>query len=40
MSNLNEIIFFSSFLAFIALMLGIDLGFFQRKIMRYLLKKH
>ncbi len=31
MSNLNEIIFFSSFLAFIALMLGIDLGFFQKK---------
>ena len=31
MSNLNEIIFFSSFLFFIALMLGIDLGFFQRK---------
>ncbi|MDP1621077.1 MAG: TerC/Alx family metal homeostasis membrane protein [Bacteroidales bacterium] len=31
MSNPNEIIFFSSFLAFIALMLGIDLGFFQKK---------
>ncbi len=31
MSNLNEIIFFSSFLAFIFLMLGIDLGFFQKK---------
>lgn len=31
MSNLNEIIFFISFLLFIALMLGIDLGFFQKK---------
>jgi len=31
MSNLNEIIFFTSFLLFIALMLGIDLGFFQKK---------
>jgi len=31
MSNLNEIVFFSSFLLFIALMLGIDLGFFQKK---------
>ncbi|MEI7727225.1 MAG: TerC/Alx family metal homeostasis membrane protein [Bacteroidota bacterium] len=31
MSNLNEIIFFSSFLVFVALMLGIDLGFFQKK---------
>jgi tellurite resistance protein TerC len=31
MSNLNETIFFSSFLLFIALMLGIDLGFFQKK---------
>jgi len=31
MSNLNEIIFFSSFLIFIALMLGTDLGFFQKK---------
>ncbi|MCX6305363.1 MAG: TerC/Alx family metal homeostasis membrane protein [Bacteroidetes bacterium] len=31
MTNLNEIIFFSSFLVFIALMLGIDLGFFQKK---------
>ncbi len=31
MSNLNEIIFFSSFLVFIAIMLGIDLGFFQKK---------
>jgi tellurite resistance protein TerC len=31
MSNLNEIIFFSSFLLFIALMLGIDLGFFSKK---------
>jgi tellurite resistance protein TerC len=31
MFNLNEIIFFTSFLLFIAIMLGIDLGFFQRK---------
>jgi tellurite resistance protein TerC len=31
MSNLNEIVFFSSFLVFIAIMLGIDLGFFQKK---------
>jgi len=31
MSNLNEIIFFASFLVFIILMLGIDLGFFQKK---------
>ena len=31
MTNLNEIIFFTSFLLFIALMLGIDLGFFQKK---------
>ncbi len=31
MSNLNEVIFFTSFLLFIALMLGIDLGFFQKK---------
>jgi tellurite resistance protein TerC len=31
MSNPNEIIFFSSFLVFIAIMLGIDLGFFQKK---------
>jgi tellurite resistance protein TerC len=31
MSNLNEILFFSGFLVFIALMLGIDLGFFQKK---------
>ena len=31
MSNLNEIVFFSSFLVFIFLMLGIDLGFFQKK---------
>jgi len=31
MSNLNELIFFSSFLVFIALMLAIDLGFFQKK---------
>jgi len=31
MSNLNEILFFSSFLLFIAIMLGIDLGFFQKK---------
>jgi len=30
MSNINEIIFFSSFLVFIFLMLGIDLGFFQK----------
>ncbi|MFZ4521596.1 MAG: TerC/Alx family metal homeostasis membrane protein [Bacteroidales bacterium] len=31
MSNPNEIIFFTSFLVFIAIMLGIDLGFFQKK---------
>ncbi len=31
MSNHNEIIFFTSFLLFIAVMLGIDLGFFQKK---------
>ena len=31
MSNPNEIIFFASFLVFVALMLGIDLGFFQKK---------
>jgi tellurite resistance protein TerC len=31
MSNPNEIIFFTSFLLFIAIMLGIDLGFFQKK---------
>ena len=31
MTNLNEIIFFTSFLLFIAMMLGIDLGFFQKK---------
>lgn len=31
MTNLNEIIFFTTFLLFIALMLGIDLGFFQKK---------
>lgn len=31
MSNLNETIFFASFLLFITLMLGIDLGFFQKK---------
>ena len=31
MSNPNEIIFFTSFLLFIAVMLGIDLGFFQKK---------
>jgi tellurite resistance protein TerC len=31
MSNLNEIIFFSSFIVFIFIMLGIDLGFFQKK---------
>ena len=31
MSNLNETIFFSSFLVFICIMLGIDLGFFQKK---------
>ncbi|MEI7898412.1 MAG: TerC/Alx family metal homeostasis membrane protein [bacterium] len=31
MSNPNEIIFFSCFLLFIAIMLGIDLGFFQKK---------
>lgn len=31
MSNLNEILFFTSFLVFISLMLGIDLGFFQKK---------
>lgn len=31
MSNYNEIIFFTAFLVFIFLMLGIDLGFFQKK---------
>jgi tellurite resistance protein TerC len=31
MFNPNEIIFFTSFLLFIAMMLGIDLGFFQKK---------
>ncbi|MCK9219215.1 MAG: TerC/Alx family metal homeostasis membrane protein [Bacteroidales bacterium] len=31
MSNLNEFIFFTAFLAFIALMLSIDLGIFQKK---------
>jgi len=31
MSNPNEIIFFSSFLVFIFIMLGIDLGFLQKK---------
>lgn len=31
MSNLNELIFFSLFILFILLMLGIDLGFFQKK---------
>ena len=31
MSNINELLFFASFLLFISLMLGIDLGFFQRK---------
>ena len=31
MHNLNEIIFFTSFLVFICIMLGIDLGFFQKK---------
>ena len=31
MSNLNETIFFSSFLLFVLVMLGIDLGFFQKK---------
>ena len=31
MFNLNEIIFFSSFLVFIGIMLVIDLGFFQKK---------
>ena len=31
MHTLNEIIFFSSFLGFIFIMLGIDLGFFQKK---------
>ncbi|NCA77447.1 MAG: TerC/Alx family metal homeostasis membrane protein [Alphaproteobacteria bacterium] len=31
MSNLNEIIFFASFILFILMMLGIDLGLFQKK---------
>ncbi|MEI7499246.1 MAG: TerC/Alx family metal homeostasis membrane protein [Bacteroidota bacterium] len=31
MSNLNEIVFFSSFLIFISIIIGIDLGFFQKK---------
>jgi tellurite resistance protein TerC len=31
MSNLNEILFFTAFLAFIAMMLTIDLGIFQKK---------
>ena len=31
MSNLNEIVFFAAFILFILLMLGIDLGVFQKK---------
>ena len=31
MTNLNEIVFFTSFILFIGIMLGIDLGFFQKK---------